>query len=197
MKKQLLLSLFVFLFCVLLYGCEENPPIGSKCITDSTNYLKTNSFVQKELSVLSDFPLPKTIPADAEVLEYQYAYDCSLLGEPNYSVMLVLRFPDEDAYRKEQSRIGKFIDADTTEKRDSDCSKYYFGDTLTGLDILTDDRIEDGNCANLQFILLNDKEHAVTYAIGRLHDGSIYDDTIVHILEDIGQGKAPCLRKIV
>ena len=185
MKKQLLLILFVFLFCVLLYGCEENPPIGSKFITDSTYYLKTNSFVQKELSVLSDFPLPKTIPADAEVLEYQYAYDCSLLGEPNYSVMLVLRFPDEDAYRQEQARIEKYIDSDTTEKIGSNCRKYYFGDTLTGLDILTDDRIEDGNCAILQYILLDDKEHTATYSVGKLFDGSIYDDTIVRVLEDM------------
>ena len=50
--------------------------------------------------------------------------------------------------------------------------------------MLTDDRIEDGNCAILQFAVFDSNEKTVTYAIGRLYDGAVYDDDIIRALQD-------------
>lgn len=127
--------------CFPLGGCAA-PPIASQLVTDSTKYLQTNLYVKEELAALSAFPLPEVIPDDATVLEYRYAYDCTVFGDPNFSVILVLQYSNKTAYQQEQQRIQSCVYSDTSEGAGE--SEYYFGNTLSGFEVLTDDKIEDG-----------------------------------------------------
>lgn len=177
-KKHQAIMILCITLCFLLGGCAA--PVASELVTDSAKYLQTNSYVKEELAAFSVFPLPEAIPDDATVLEYRYAYDCAAFGDPNFSVILVLQYTSETAYQQEQQRIRSCMYSDTSEKAGE--SEYYFGNTLSGFEVLTDDKVEDGNCAVLQFVFLNDEELTVTYAIGQLYDGSRYDDEIVRML---------------
>lgn len=171
-------------FCVSC-GSASDPPVCSELVTNSTFYLQTNTYVQNDLVNFCTVPLPEAIPVNAKVLEYRYTYDCATFGNPNYSIKLLLQFADESSYRQEHDRIRNYIDSETVVEECSYGIKYYFGNTLDGLEVLTDDRIEDGNCASLQFIFLDAKERTVTYAVGKLYDGSKHDDDIVRVLQAI------------
>ena len=184
MKKLFFPLILCILLSFSLCSCASDPSVGSELVTDSALYLKTNTYVQDILSELSAFPLPEEIPANAEALEYRYAYDCALLGDPNFSIKLVLRYSDENVYQQERQRIQSHIDTETVVEENTNGSRYFFGNTLTGLKMLTDDRIEDGNCAILQFAVFDSNEKTVTYAIGRLYDGAVYDDDIIRALQD-------------
>ena len=185
MKKAILLLIICVMFFCASCGHAGDPPVCSELVTNSTSYLQINTYVQNDLSNYPLFPLPETIPANTKVLEYRYAYDCATFGDPNYSIKLVLQYPDETSFRQEQRRIRENTDSETVVEEDDKGCKYYYGNTLAGLRILTDNRIEDGNCAILQFIFLDAKEHIGTYAIGRLYDGSKHDDDIVQVFQAI------------
>lgn len=180
MKRSVAILSIVIVLLVLLTSCGD-PPASSEKTTDPSQYLHTNTYVREKLETFSPLVLPATISENASVSEYCYAYDCALMGMPNFSVKLILQYQNCDEYHMEQARIEALSDANATVNLTESGTRYYFGTTLDGLEMLTDARIEDGNCARLQFVFFEDATQTVTYAVGMVYDGSTHGGDIVEI----------------
>lgn len=132
-------------------------------------------------AAFSPVALPPELPEGATVVEYHYAYNCALLGDPNFSIKLVLQYDSAEDYRLEQERLRLLAASTATVEEAPTGARYFFGATPEGLQMLTDERIEDGNATSLQFVLFEDKIQTVTYAIGHLYDGSQHGGDIVEL----------------
>lgn len=183
MKQKYTLFAAIVLLALLcsVCGCSGDPPARSEESRDPSEYLVTNAYVQEVLATISPVCLPPELPECASVVEYHYAYDCAWMGMPNFSVKLVLQYSSMEDYSREQERIAALAASAATVEEDAAGARYYFGTTLHGLQMLTDDRIEDGNGAKLQFVFFEDSTQTVTYAIGMVYDGSTHHGDIVEI----------------
>ena len=176
--RMALIMICCFLNLLMLCSCTGDPPVQSERITDPVRYGEVNVFVKDDLTKMLPL-LPETLPDAANVLQYGYSYQCAILGDPNYSIKLVLHFTDESAYGIERSRLLQLSDSDTVRKQTEDSEQYYFGTTLQGLDILTDAQTQDGRQVRIQYVFFNPADLEIVYGIGLFFDGSQYDSELI------------------
>lgn len=182
MKRMKTIGLLLLLL-LLLSACSGDPPVGKKLVTDPNDYMHVNAYVRAQLLRISDNPLPVEIPTDTDVLEYRYTYCCGILGDPNYSIKLVLRYRDAAAFQQEVSRVRNIAVQDMSDYETPTGYAIYFGNTIEGLEMLTDDQIQDGNAAIIRYAFVDWEAQTVTYGVGQLYDGSAYDDDLIRTWE--------------
>lgn len=109
-----------------------------------------------------------------------HIYNCAVFGDPNYSIKLVLQYGNVNAYRQEYDRICNYVDSETEVHETHQGENLFFGNTIHGLDMLSDNKIEDGNSAIIQYVFFDSQNCIITYVVGHLYDGGNYDTDIVN-----------------
>jgi len=171
-KLLMYISCFIILCMCSCSNNEKN--------TDISSYGNFNEYVRRDLEK-SIALLPKTIPSDATVDNYIYSYSCAPLGDPNYSILLCLRFSDENSFGFEKNRIVELIGENVTITNSEGKEWYYWGETKVGLEQLNNTEIHDGLFVRITYAMIDYENRQIIYAVGVLVDGSTYDDDIIDI----------------
>lgn len=152
-----LLVLGVFYGCVYSNGYNEDVSRYGRWEQNTENIL-ANSF-------------KGSLPDSDQVMQYArgYYYDVlkSVLGDPNFVILVELQFPEESAFRKELERI-KSLD---TEQISCGRNVYYllqYSDQYA-LEFM-DDKVYDGMYYNFEFVCVNEEAKNIRYVNARVWD---------------------------
>lgn len=182
MKRYALLIhlIVVGIFVFFLSGCAGDPPITTVRVTDTSAYGKFNDYVNRDLAQSVSI-LPNEIPSNATVIEYNYNYCCAVLGDPNYSILLNLRFTDAESFTQERTRVLEMSGTDVQIIKSDSVERIYWGKTQEGLEKLTDSEVLDGLSVHIKYALLDNDNCQITYAMGLLWDGDEHDKKVIEV----------------
>ena len=179
MKKERIVTLVVTLIVVVLFAStslaiENTPPIGKTRSDDSLHYLECNDYV---LNVLKDYYvgiLPSKIDVQGK-LEYHYRYSCAILGDPNFSIFLSMKYDDEDKYNEEIARIEHLVNAHTTAELLCD-STYILTGTKQDIEKALDNQIYNGLRFNFEIVHCDEQNLKVWFYLAQVWDGSVPEE---------------------
>ena len=178
--KGVYLTLAIILSICLLCGCED-PPIANDHVTDYSSYGSFNRYVNTFMKERGCLMLPSTIPEGTIVNDYEYLYQCSILGDPSFSVFLDIAFSSDECFKTEQQRISdnccKYLDS-------SDGFTIFYGSEVENINRYFNDIIEDGMALFTDLAVIYD-EGRIIYLYANWQDNAVKNehfDNVVNLI---------------
>ena len=121
---------------------------------------------------------------DLDIVEYRYEYECAVLGDPNFSIRLKVKY-DSESFQKECNRLSH--EALITDPVTECFVVYSRGDILSDVDELFNERTLDGASFFFELAFSDCDELTVDYLISKQWDGSKrLSDTASYLQRVIG-----------
>lgn len=182
MKKRLHLIIAVGVCVFAIVSVLNYPPVGHKLIENTSDYMEVNSFVREKLA--SDFgdPLPEQIPADAELKQYCYQYDCGLIGDASFYINFMVVFSGDNELN---SKYVELMNANPYKVLTENSVDYIvFKGTAESFAGYLDGEIFDGALWRFYIVSIDRESRSMEYTISYIFDGSNRNE---HLTETISR----------
>lgn len=163
--------------CVFFHLIEF--PLGRESITDSAQYLEVNHYVEAALTDSFRGALPEKIPALAEVEIYNYSYSCAVFGNPEFCIILQVRFNDANEFAEERNRLF-LLSADKSAPHEF--SKIFLKGSPEEIRAYLDDYPQDGTRYAFEIVQVNELQKTILYFVSQTYDGQRENTAVTSFL---------------
>ena len=175
------ITLLIALMLFLLTGCSD-PPVASVHIDDPKLYLQTNNYVSNELNSSFVGILPTQLFTEQEQSVYNYEYQCSFMGDPNFLVYCSVYY-DTQRFTQEINRLEQ-MDISIFPVNEFE-KLYYVQPDINHLMLYTDNVINDGLSFRFEMALVDSENHRIDYLVARQQDNYDKSPLILEMIKKI------------
>ena len=171
-----IVGIIVMLCLLFSSGVGDNSPT-----TDIAKYGRWNKTTKNILSEDFHNSLPEETLVAKYGKTYYYSFWQALLGYPQFTIKVVLEFPDQKSFDEETQKIAERFKSIGEE----DGATYY--SVLLSSEYISkyfDDEVLDGMCYNFEGIVVNEASYTITFLCARAWDGQFKDDVAVDFLNN-------------
>lgn len=186
MKKRIyFFSILFFLFvgvAICIYFFHSGPPLGQETVTDPAQYRNVNPYVETALADSFSGALPEKLSVLAEVDTYCYSYSCALFGDPEFYIILQVKYNDVNEFTEERSRLLR-LSAGTASPNES--GRSFLKGSPEEITAYLDDRLQDGTRYIFEIVQVNESQNTILYLVSQLCDGQEKSTEVVSILQNV------------
>ena len=180
MKKTIIMTIII-VQVVILQGCK----IYTDKSTNISNYNHWPNSTKKIIQADFEISLPETEIVQKFGQSYYYNHSQAILGDENFIIHVVLKFPDIDGYEKELSKYASIAAEEIFQKDDT--THYLIQYSNEDLREYLNDTVLDGMFFNFETISANSKEYTLSFITARVWD-YYQDDFLISYLRGQGDG---------